>query len=40
MELSLYDTNNDNIIYIYIYIFNDMETFERLNYMIVKLFNK
>ena len=37
-ELSLHDTNNDDINYIY--VSNDMETFERLNYMRVKLFNK
>jgi len=37
-KLSLYDTNNDDISYIH--VSNDMETFERLNYMRVKLFNR
>ncbi|KAG4104463.1 hypothetical protein H8356DRAFT_1287810 [Neocallimastix lanati (nom. inval.)] len=37
-ELRLHDTNNDDINYIY--LSNDMETFERLNYMRKKLFNK
>ncbi|KAL6602192.1 hypothetical protein U3516DRAFT_842760 [Neocallimastix sp. 'constans'] len=37
-ELRLHDTNNNDINYIY--LSNDMETFERLNYMRKKLFNK